>query len=205
VRPVTGSDRSSVPRPAFDLDDCLRRVAAADQDAARALVARCHPLVARIVRSHRPKSHGDDDLVQDVFLKMFVMLPRYEVRDGRPFEHWLARLAVRTCLDALRAEKRRADRLPLSREAQACLETLASDREPGAGDALAARELVEALLAELPPPDRLVLTLRDIEQRSTAEIAALTGWSVAGVKVRVFRARMRLRAAVRRRRETRDG
>jgi RNA polymerase sigma-70 factor (ECF subfamily) len=194
-----------VPRHPFDLDDCLSRVAAADQDAARALVARCHPLVARIVRSHRPKSHGEDDLVQDVFLKMFVMLPRYEVRDGRPFEAWLSRLAVRTCLDVLRAEARRRDRVPLSRGAQACLETLADERGAGAGDAAAARELVEALLAELPPSDRLALTLRDLEQRSPAEIAAVTGWSVALVRVRVFRARMRLRAAVRRRRKTADG
>ena len=51
---------------------------------------------------------------------------------------------------------------------------------------------------------RLVLTLLDLEQRSTAEIAALTGWSRALVKVRAFRARLRLRAAVKSRAEPGD-
>lgn len=192
---------TSVPQPEFNLSTCLRRIAEGDEDAARELVARCQPLVRRLVRAHWSRHLGDDDLLQEVLIKMFAMLPRYEVRDGQPFEGWLARLAVRTCRDALRSEARRADRVPLSQGAQEWLGSLASEREPAAEDALAARELVEALLAELPAQDRLVLTLLDLEQRSTAEIAALTGWSRALVKVRAFRARMRLREAVRRRRE----
>ena len=112
---------------------------------------------------------------------------------------------MRTCRDVLRGEARRADNLPLSPGAQEWLGTLANAEEPAAGDALAARELVERLLEELPPQDRLVLTLLDLEQRSTAEIAALTGWSRALVKVRAFRARLRLRAAVQARKELGDG
>jgi RNA polymerase sigma factor (sigma-70 family) len=194
-----------VPQPEFDLSACLRRVAEGDEDAARELVARCHPLVQNLVRAHRATHLGEDDLLQEVFIKMFAMLPRYEAREGRLFEHWLARLAVRTCRDALRSEVRRAANVPLSQGAHEWLGSLASEREPAVEDALAARELVEALLAELPPQDRLVLTLLDLEQRSTAEIAALTGWSRALVKVRAFRARMRLRAVVRRKKELGDG
>ena len=193
------------PQPVFDLDACLLRVAQGDAQAARTLVERCHPLVAKLVRAHRPRSLGEDDLEQEVFQKMFAMLPRYAARDGQLFEHWLARLCVRTCRDLLRGEARRADNLPLSSGAQEWLGSLADEREPAVEDAHAARELVEALLAELPAQDRLVLTLLDLEQRSTAEIAALTGWSRALIKVRAFRARLRLRAAVRLRRELRDG
>ena len=196
---------SSVPQPEFDLDACLAAVAQGDEDAARALDARCHPLVARLVRAHRPRSLGEDDLEQEVFLKMFTMLPRYAAREGQLFEHWLARLTVRTCRDALRGERRRADNVPLSAGAQEWLGLLVNERQPEVEDAYAARELVDALLAELPAQDRLVLTLLDLEQRSTAEIAALTGWSRALVKVRAFRARMRLRARVRERRELSDG
>ncbi len=105
----------------------------------------------------------------------------------------------------LRGETRRADNLPLSAGAQAWLGLLADERQPAVEDALAARELVESLLAGLAPQDRLVLTLLDLEQRSTAEIAALTGWSRARVKVRAFRARLRLRTVVRERRELGDG
>lgn len=196
---------TSVPQPEFDLSACLARVAEGDEDAARELVARCHPLLSKLVRAHRPRQLGEDDLLQEVLIKMFAMLPRYEVRDGQPFEGWLARLAVRTCRDALRSEARRADRVPLSQGAQEWLGSLASEREPAAEDALAARELVEALLAQLPAQDRLVLTLLDLEQCSTAEISALTGWSRALVKVRAFRARLRLRRVVKHRKELGDG
>jgi len=196
---------TSAPDPSFDLPDCLRRSAQGDECAARALVARCHPLVQRLVRAHRPRQLGADDLEQEVFLKMFTKLPRYAARNGQPFEHWLARLAVRTCRDALRGETRRADNLPLSSGAQEWLGSLANEHQLAVEDACAARELLESLLAELPPQDRLVLTLLDLEQRSTAEISALTGWSRVLVKVRAFRARARLRTAVRRRQELGDG
>ncbi|MBK7645005.1 MAG: sigma-70 family RNA polymerase sigma factor [Planctomycetes bacterium] len=189
----------------FDLDECLRRVAGGDEQAARALVERCHPLVARLVRAHRPRTLGEDDLEQEVFLKMFAMLPRYEAREGQLFEHWLARLCVRTCRDLLRGERRRAENLPLSSAAQEWLGSLAHEAQPTVEDAHAARELVEHLLAQLPPQDRLVLTLLDLEQRSTSQIAALTGWSRALVKVRAFRARLRLRAIARERKELGDG
>ena len=191
--------RVDSPHQAFDLADCIAQAIRGDEDAARALVARCHPLVARLVRAHRPRSLGADDLEQEVFLKMFTALPRYSAREGQLFEHWLARLAVRTCRDALRGERRRADNVPLSAGAQEWLGLLAHEREPAVEDTVAARELVDALLSQLPPQDRLVLTLLDLEQRSTEEIAQLTGWSRTLVKVRAFRARMRLRAVVRER------
>lgn len=183
--------------PRFDLTRLLERVAGRDPAAARLLVARCHPLVLKIVRSHLPRGLTEDDLAQEVYLKMFTRLDRYAPRDGIPFEHWLARLAVRTCLDALKAERRRPrlvqpDPSPGERD---WIESLRSDREPPLDDAVAARQAAERLLGLLSPPDRLALTLTDLEGHTAAEVAALTGWTRAGVKVRIFRARRRLRAA----------
>ena len=43
------------------------------------------------------------------------------------------------------------------------------------------------------PAARLIITLLEIEERSVKEIAQLTGWSVALVKVRAFRARAEMR------------
>ena len=87
----------------------------------------------------------------------------------------------------------------LSPAAEAWLGHLAGERAtPADSEADAARELVDRLLAELSPDDRLVLTLLDLEQRSTAEIAQLTGWSRTLVKVRAFRARRRLRVVAER-------
>ncbi len=179
--------------------DCLARIARQDPGASRELVEHCQALVWKLVRAHRSRSIPDEDLAQEVFLKLFSRLDRYEPRDGIPFEHWLSRLAVRTCLDALRTERRRPQPAdpPLSQAAGEWLETLRrDDASPPIDEVLAARELVDALLARLPPKDRLVLTLLDMEERSVTEVSAITGWSRTLVKVRAFRARRRLRAVV---------
>jgi RNA polymerase sigma-70 factor (ECF subfamily) len=186
-----------MPDPPFDVAACLRGVARGDEAAARALIAHCHPLVARLVRAHRPRALGVDDLAQEVYLKLFRVLHRYEPRPGVPFEHWLSRLTVRTCIDALRVERRQplARAVSLSAEAGAWLLGLGGGAEPPVDDALAAREALDALLLRLEPADRLLLTLLDVEERSVAEVASLTGWSRANVRVRAFRARRRLRSA----------
>jgi RNA polymerase sigma-70 factor (ECF subfamily) len=57
-------------------------------------------------------------------------------------------------------------------------------------------------LSQLAAPDRLVITLLDLEQRSVKEIAQMTGWSVTLVKVRAFRARRKLRALAQALKET---
>jgi RNA polymerase sigma-70 factor, ECF subfamily len=186
--------------PPFDVAACLVRVARRDADAARELIAHCHPLVVRLVRAHRSRSLGEEDLVQEVYLKMFAKLDRYELRAGVPFEHWLSRLTVRTCLDALRTEARRplGHATVLSSAAEGWLRsTRGADAPPPVDEVLAARELVEALLARLPAADRLVLTLLDVEERTAAEVGRLTGWSAGLVRVRAFRARRRLRVVAR--------
>ena len=54
-------------------------------------------------------------------------------------------------------------------------------------------ERLHAALAALSPKERLVITLLELEERSVQEIADCTGWSIANVKVRAFRARAALR------------
>jgi RNA polymerase sigma-70 factor (ECF subfamily) len=183
-----------------DASSRLVALARSDPEAARLLVARCHPLVMRIVRAHRPRSVPEEDLAQEVYLRMFSRLDRYQPRADVPFEHWLSRLAVRSCLDVLRAERRRpqASSTPLGPDAEAWLAVLQGRAEPAAVEsALAARQLVDALLARLPPADRLLLALLDLEERSVAEVSRITGWSATLVRVRAFRARRRLRAVAR--------
>lgn len=184
--------------PPFDMAACLAQVRLGGEEAATALVARLHPLVLKLVRAHRAAGIADDDLVQEVFLAMFTRLDRYSAHAGIPFEHWLSRLAVNVCIDKLRCESRRPRPVALSAAAAGWLESLVCDRSAPVADVLAARELVEALLARLSPQDALVLTLLDLEGRSTGEVAAATGWSRTLVKVRAFRARHRLRALAQR-------
>lgn len=189
---------AAVTDPALDVSACLARIARGERDAALELVQRTQPLVLKLVRAHRSRQHAEQDLVQEVYLTVFAKLDRYRPRDGVPFEHWIARVAVHTCRDVLRAERRRPAPGALSAQAGEWLAALTDEREAPAGSALAARELVERLLSELRPDDRLVLTWLDLEQRSVAEVAQLTGWSRTLVKVRAFRARRRLRAVAER-------
>ncbi len=182
--------------PAFDLTECLERVRREDPRSARALVEHLYPLVVRIVRSHLPLRMLEEDMTQEVFLKLFSRLSQYKERDGIPFEHWMARLTVRTCLDRLRAEKRRPESrwADLPQQEAACLEYMLSAQDaPPEVSPVAAREVLDLLLDRLRPADRLVIRLLDLEERSVKEISALTGWSAALVKVRAFRARRKLR------------
>ena len=125
---------------------------------------------------------------------MFARLEQY--KGAVPFPHWVSRIAVTTCIDQLRAQKRRPEFrwADLSEnEADVLDAVLTDDREVEAGDALAARELVHQLLGQLKPDDRMVIQLLDLEQKTIAEISALTGWNQSLVKVRAFRARRKLR------------
>lgn len=177
----------------FDLAGCLVLVRQRDQAAARALVDHLYPLVIRIVRAHLPRRVSEEDLAQDIFLKMFTRLEQY--KGAVPFPHWVSRIAVTTCIDQLRAQKRRPEFrwADLSEnEADVLDAVMTNENDVEAGDALAARELVHKLLDQLKPDDRLVIQLLDLEQKTIAEISATTGWSQSLVKVRAFRARRKL-------------
>ncbi|MGC4073669.1 MAG: RNA polymerase sigma factor [Nibricoccus sp.] len=178
----------------FDLAGCLQRVRARNQDAARHLVEHLHPLVIRIVRAHLPRRVLEEDLAQEVFMKMFTRLDQYQ--GAVPFPHWVSRIAVTTCIDHLRSQKRRPEFrwADLSEnEADVLDAVLTSENDADAGDALAARELVGKLLDQLKPDDRMVIQLLDLEQKTLVEIRELTGWNTTLIKVRAFRARRKLK------------
>jgi RNA polymerase sigma-70 factor (ECF subfamily) len=164
VAPTTASETD------FDVVACLNRVRAQDDDAARALVGHLYPLVMKIVRSHLPARTAEEDLAQEIFIKLFQRLDQYEARDNVPLSHWVSRLAVTTCLDALRAEKRRPElrQSDLGEGELAWLEFLTgstpAEHAPEM-EATAVRDAMHKLLATLEAPDRLVLQWLDLEGR----------------------------------------
>ena len=183
----------------LDMAACLERVRQRDEDAARALVRELYPLVMKIVRSHLPRRTDEEDLAQMVFGKIFVHLEQYS--GNVPFEHWVSRVAVNTCLNALRAEKCRPELrwADLSAdEAEVMEKVVARSKEPDPSEQLTARELAHKMLESLPPKDRLILILLDLEEHSVQEIRQRTGWSASLIKVRAFRARKKLRKQFRR-------
>src|SRR5437763_13608837 len=98
---------SETAEASLDMAACLDRVRQQDEDAARALVRELYPLVMKIVRSHLPRRTDEEDLAQVVFGKIFAHVDQYS--GSVPFEHWVSRVAVNTCLNALRADKCRPD------------------------------------------------------------------------------------------------
>lgn len=178
----------------FDEAACLRLVRQRDEAACRKLVEHLYPAVIRIVRAHLPRRDAEEDLAQEVFLKMFARLDQY--RENVPLEHWVSRIAVTTCYDKLRAQQRRPElrRADLSEEEAERIDRITADTADATkASAFAARELVGHLLERLNPADRLVITLLELEQRSIEEIRQVTGWNRSLIKVRAFRARQKLR------------
>lgn len=184
--------------PGLDVHACLARVRENDADAARALVEHLYPLVIRIVRTRLPRRLDEEDLAQEIFMRMFHHLDSY--LGQVPFEHWVSRIAVNACLNQLRAEKARPELrwADLSEEqADALSATMTADDDRPL-DRIATRELVGKLLDGLGPEDRLVIVMMELEDLSLEEIRQRTGWSSVKIRVRAFRARRKLRKQLQR-------
>ena len=142
-----------------------------------------------------------DEAVQDAFVKAFSHLPTYD--PGRSFEVWLTRILVNSCLDRVKARKRRLrwvvglsdagpgfepPAAPVARDAQASQETVVLRRER-------ARALLTAV-RQLPNRQRTVIMLSHFDGRSTREVSEMTGLSESTVRVHLFRGLRRLRGLV---------
>lgn len=177
-----------------DVADCLARVRGQDQEAARALVEHLYPMVVRIVRANLPRRAEEEELAQDIFVKMFQKLDQF--RGDVPFEHWVSRIAANHCLNAIRAQKSRPEwrMADLSEEQAAALEAATADHTDSPDPALqmGARELVDRLLEALSPEDRLLIRMLEIEELSVDEVRQRTGWPATFIRVRAFRARRKL-------------
>ena len=194
-----GAAKAATPKPAvaeerLDVPACVARVRQGDEAAARELLNHLYPLVISVVRGHLPRRTGEEDLAQAIFVKVFSKLNQFS--GAVPLEHWVSRIAVNTCLNALQAEKIRPEMrwADMSEEEEHVIQSLVSttdDLEPG--QSLASRDLVDKLLEYLNPNDRLLMNLLHMQGQSVEEIRQITGWNVSLIKVRAFRARLKLK------------
>lgn len=157
------------------------------------LVKKYSPKIFGTARRYARREDEVADVVQEIWVKAYQKLGSF--RGDAPFEHWLMRLAVRTCYDFLRAHQRNRESsfTDLTEPEDDWLEHFAADPASAPEDSLAAKQLVDRALEQLSPPARMIITLLEIEDRPVKEIAQLTGWSVPLVKVRAFRARAEMR------------
>ena len=157
-----------------------------DDEAFSELVRRHKRKVFTIVARFMRNDMEIDDVCQEIFIKVYQNMGKY--RGYAPFEHWLSKIAVNACYDAIRKRRSLRGEVPLENVAFALRDT--------AGEEITdydAWEILRRALARLRPKERLVITLMNLEEKSIREISALTGWSEANVKVRAFRARKELK------------
>ncbi len=143
-----------------------------------------------------------EDLAQEVFLKAYLAIGRF--RPGAPFAPWLRRIAVNACYDQLRRIRRRPEVALadlVERESDFIPRLLEKGHLTAGGegeDRVVARDLAERILATLSTKDRLAITLREVQGFEVAEIASALGCTRPAAKVRLFRARRAMQAALRR-------
>jgi RNA polymerase sigma-70 factor (ECF subfamily) len=201
VNPVPDVERQII-EPEFAGDfvsgdpdfEIVARVKNGETDAFEELVRKHGPRVYRSLVSILGNAEEAEDALQDAFLKAFQHLPDFEARSR--FSTWLVRIAVNTGLQRLRSRK---DFDSLDEESeefrprniQAWTET---PEEFYSREEL--RRLVEKEVMKLPLKYRVALMLRDLEELSTDEAAAVLGLSVPGLKARVLRGRLMLRESM---------
>ena len=121
--------------------------------------------------------------MQETFVQAYLSLRTY--RATGPFGAWLRRIATRA---GYRFWKRRRQDVAPHSGSPAESEAVADDP----ADAQDRQWTIQDVMTKLSPRNRLVVQLRYLEDRSVAEVAKLTGWSQAMVKVQSYRARKKL-------------
>ena len=190
-------DPDPTPEIRADLRISLKRwLENADENAAKTLIEGLYPIVIRIIHNHLPRATAADDLAQDVFLQFLRTVDRYD--DKRPLENWISRLALNVCLNALRSRKRRPEWRwsDFTESEQAAIDSLLDRSAAQSAPDADAHAILRKLLDTLCPEDRVVVQLLHLEEKSIAEVSALTGWNSTVIKVRAFRARKKLRTAL---------
>ena len=159
-----------------------------DGNAFQELIEKYQSQVASIMWRFSREFDIHQDLVQDVFVEAYTSLKNY--RPQAPFFHWLSRIAVRVGYRHWKKLKKERDNPHVS------LDEWEQLSDPNTPDILATKEaadLLHRLLGQLTPRNRLVLTLRFVDEKSVEETSKLTGWSQTMVKVQTLRARNQLK------------
>lgn len=188
------------PNPLTDAD-IIRDVLNGNVNAFAGLLLRYQDDVARIVRKHVPYQEVAET-AHEVFVRAYQALPTCKQPDE--FKAWLTAIAVRTCYDFWRNRYRRREIefSGLSEAQQHWLERMTTAQAGQSFQAESgqqeAKAVLESALNSLSAEDRMVVELVYLEGITGKEAARLLGWSVANVKIRLYRARQKLRKLLQR-------
>ena len=164
------------------------RTQGADAAACNLLVGELEVIVRRFVRRRVGDVAWVDDVVQETLVA--VHRGRHSWNPARPFVPWLYAVAQSRLVDVIRRERRVAGR-EVSHE-----KALAAAHEHSVEAAVQAGSEVRAALTSLSPPQRRVVELLKLEERSIQDVAEALGLSEGNVRVIAHRAMTRLRRAI---------
>ena len=148
-----------------------------DETALASLIARHRNRLVRTASNLLRDRHEAEDVSQEAFLKAFREL--HKLRDDRAFSGFLYRICVRLCMDRLRLKRAEL--------------TEFDSVQPHSGGVVENRVVIEKLLAQLPPELKTTLVLREMEQLSYEEVAAVMNVPIGTVRSRLHTARERFR------------
>ncbi|MBX3315135.1 MAG: sigma-70 family RNA polymerase sigma factor [Actinobacteria bacterium] len=175
-----------------DLEEVVDAARQGDRDAFDELVRRTHADTYSLAR--RLVSDPDDarDVVQEAYLRAFRSIRKF--RGDAQFTTWMHRITANCASTQLgRRRRHRHDEL----DEEVAVTDTHPDRDPEAqADAALLRQRLEAAIADLPPRLRAVVVLRDVYDLGHAEIAEELGITESAAKVRLHRARRKLRGVV---------
>jgi RNA polymerase sigma-70 factor (ECF subfamily) len=186
VAPISESRNKTLAPATADLED-IWQARQGDNEAYRRLIERHQEHIGRILWRFTRDRQVHEELVQDAFVEAYLSLASY--RGKAPLAHWLSRIATRVGYRYWKqtARQQRQETFSL-REWDKIADETTEQR-----DSSRAAALMHQMLAQLPPRDRLVLTLRYLEECDVAETARRTGWTKTLVKVQASRARKKLK------------
>jgi len=166
--------------------DLIRRAASGDPGAFEKLFYRYERRVMALAFRVTGDTDLAADVTQEVFIRVYRSLTRF--RQGNRFFTWLYRITVNASYDVLR-KVRRYREVPLHEAGAACPRTMTfpEDGTDGTADA------IWSLIGRLSTPQRTAFMLRETEDLSCREIAAVMGCTPATVRSHLSHARMRLR------------
>lgn len=176
------------PSAPFDESDCIARAQRGDVAAFSELVARHQDRIYRFLL-RLTRSHDDAlELAQETFIHAWTALERWQAQAR--FSTWLFQIARNQAIDLLR----RTQRVDFVEFDASVADSLA-DSAPTPEEALYSTQRLRALeraLQRLPTEHREILLLREIEDLSYDEMAAVLNISLGTVKSRIARARTAL-------------
>ena len=175
--------------------ELVARLQRGDDSAFEAIVRAHGGRLLAVARRFLGNNEDAQDAVQDAFIRAYKAIHTFEAR--AQLHTWLHRILVNTALMKLRERRRRP-----TESIEDLLPTYTTDGHQAVAsrdwsDAVLERKETAAIVREaialLPDQYREVLVLRDIEEKDTAEAAAILGTTSNVVKVRLHRARQALR------------